>query len=81
MWAFVEISLLLPIYYMYSYCYFYSAESSTFYSSCQIQGQFPLNGMHKVGDVVLGGLFEIHFFSVFPELSFTSEPPQPTCHG
>uniref|UniRef100_A0A8C2WKX6 G-protein coupled receptors family 3 profile domain-containing protein n=1 Tax=Cyclopterus lumpus TaxID=8103 RepID=A0A8C2WKX6_CYCLU len=32
-------------------------------------------------DVVLGGLFEIHFFSVFPDLSFTSEPQQPTCHS
>ncbi|KAM9358872.1 extracellular calcium-sensing receptor-like [Symphorus nematophorus] len=37
--------------------------------------------MHKAGDVVLGGLFKVHFFSVFPDLSFTSEPPQPTCHG
>ncbi|KAM9359545.1 extracellular calcium-sensing receptor-like [Symphorus nematophorus] len=37
--------------------------------------------MHKAGDVILGGLFEIHFFSVFPDLSFTSEPQQPTCHG
>ncbi|XP_045929686.1 extracellular calcium-sensing receptor-like [Micropterus dolomieu] len=37
--------------------------------------------MHKAGDVVLGGLFEIHLFSVFPDLSFTSEPQQPTCHG
>ncbi|KAM9318199.1 extracellular calcium-sensing receptor-like [Pholidichthys leucotaenia] len=37
--------------------------------------------MHKAGDVVLGGLFQIHFFSVFPDLSFTSEPQQPTCNG
>ncbi|XP_026169631.1 extracellular calcium-sensing receptor-like [Mastacembelus armatus] len=37
--------------------------------------------MHKPGDVILGGLFKIHFFSVFPDLSFTSEPEQPTCHG
>ncbi|KAM8769828.1 extracellular calcium-sensing receptor-like [Acanthopagrus schlegelii] len=37
--------------------------------------------MHKAGDVVLGGLFEIHLFSVFPDLSFTSEPQQPTCYG
>nr|XP_040034245.1 extracellular calcium-sensing receptor-like [Gasterosteus aculeatus aculeatus] len=37
--------------------------------------------MHKAGDVVLGGLFEIHFFSVFPDLSFTSEPQEPTCHS
>uniref|UniRef100_A0A671U5B5 G-protein coupled receptors family 3 profile domain-containing protein n=1 Tax=Sparus aurata TaxID=8175 RepID=A0A671U5B5_SPAAU len=37
--------------------------------------------MHKAGDVLLGGLFGMHFFSVFPDLSFTSEPQQPTCHG
>ncbi|XP_061576534.1 extracellular calcium-sensing receptor-like [Cololabis saira] len=37
--------------------------------------------MHKAGDVVLGGLFQIHFFSVFPEFSFTSEPEQLTCNG
>ncbi|XP_045930206.1 extracellular calcium-sensing receptor-like [Micropterus dolomieu] len=37
--------------------------------------------MHKAGDVFLGGLFGIHFFSVFPDLSFTSQPQQPTCHG
>nr|XP_020443810.1 extracellular calcium-sensing receptor-like [Monopterus albus] len=37
--------------------------------------------MHKAGDAILGGLFQIHFFSVFPDLSFTSEPQQPTCHG
>lgn len=81
MWAFKEINLLLPMYYILLYSCFYSAESSPLYSSCQMQGQFHLNGMHKSGDVVLGGLFEIHFFSVFPDLSFTSEPQQPTCHG
>ncbi|XP_075956498.1 extracellular calcium-sensing receptor-like [Anarhichas minor] len=37
--------------------------------------------MHKPGDVVLGGLFEVHYTSVFPELSFTSEPNQLTCQG
>ncbi|XP_062274865.1 extracellular calcium-sensing receptor-like [Scomber scombrus] len=50
-------------------------------SSCQLQGQFHLNGMHKAGDVVLGGLFKVHFFSVSPDLSFTSEPQDTTCHG
>ncbi|XP_037631925.1 extracellular calcium-sensing receptor-like [Sebastes umbrosus] len=37
--------------------------------------------MHKAGDMVLGGLFKVHFFSVFPDLSFTSEPQQPICHS
>ncbi|XP_037631634.1 extracellular calcium-sensing receptor-like [Sebastes umbrosus] len=70
---------------MYSvllYSYFSSAVPSPLHStSCRLQGHFPLNGMHKAGDVVLGGLFSIHLFSVFPDLSFTSEPQQPTCHG
>lgn len=61
-----------------SYLSFVSSFSS---SSCWLQGQFHLNGMHKGGDVILGGLFEIHFFSVFPDLSYTSEPKEPVCHG
>ncbi|XP_060929539.1 extracellular calcium-sensing receptor-like [Limanda limanda] len=61
---------------------FSSAVSSPLYSSsCRLQGQFHLNGMHKTGDVVLGGLFATHFFSAYPDLSYTSAPRQPTCHG
>ncbi|KAM9358869.1 extracellular calcium-sensing receptor-like [Symphorus nematophorus] len=37
--------------------------------------------MHKAGDVVLGGVFKVHLFPVFPDLSFISEPQEPTCHG
>ncbi|KAM9359535.1 extracellular calcium-sensing receptor-like [Symphorus nematophorus] len=74
------MKLQLLIYFTIWYSYFYSAVSSPLYS-CQLQGQFHLNGMRKAGDVVLGGLFKVHFFSVFPDLSFTSEPQQPTCHG
>ena len=52
--------------------YFSSAVSSPLYSSiCRLQGQFHLNRMHKAGDVVLGGIFQVHFFSVLPDLSFT----------
>ncbi|XP_029301731.1 extracellular calcium-sensing receptor-like [Cottoperca gobio] len=81
MWPFLDLNLLMLVYFML-YSYFSSAVPSPLYStSCHLQGQFHLNGMHKAGDVVLGGLFEIHFFSVFPDLSFTSEPQQPTCHG
>lgn len=79
MWAFLDTNLFLL---MLSYCSFSSALSSPFYStSCRIQGQFYLNGMHKAGDVILGGLFQIHFFSSYPDLYFTSKPQEPTCHG
>ncbi|XP_029699311.1 extracellular calcium-sensing receptor-like [Takifugu rubripes] len=37
--------------------------------------------MHKPGDMILGGLFEVHYTSVFPDLTFTSEPNQLVCQG
>ncbi|CAL9684083.1 unnamed protein product [Knipowitschia caucasica] len=37
--------------------------------------------MQKEGDLLLGGLFEIHFFSDFPDLTFTSQSQQPVCYG
>ncbi|KAM9318704.1 extracellular calcium-sensing receptor-like [Pholidichthys leucotaenia] len=37
--------------------------------------------MHKPGDVVLGGLFEVHYTSVFPEHTYSSKPQQPLCKG
>ncbi|XP_037631954.1 extracellular calcium-sensing receptor-like [Sebastes umbrosus] len=62
--------------------YFSSAVPSPLHStSCRLQGQFHLNGMHKAGDVVLGGLFHINFFPSFPDFSFTSEPQQPPCNS
>ncbi|XP_016409574.1 extracellular calcium-sensing receptor-like [Sinocyclocheilus rhinocerous] len=47
--------------------------------TCQLQGRFKLNGMYQDGDVILGGLFEVHFFTVFPELIFRTEPEPPYC--
>ncbi|XP_038548423.1 extracellular calcium-sensing receptor-like [Micropterus salmoides] len=55
--------------------------SSSLSSSCKLRRRFHLNGLHKAGDVILGGLFEVHYTSVFPEWTFTSEPNQPTCKG
>uniref|UniRef100_A0A667X3V9 G-protein coupled receptors family 3 profile domain-containing protein n=1 Tax=Myripristis murdjan TaxID=586833 RepID=A0A667X3V9_9TELE len=81
--ATVDIYLLLCKYLsltMFSPSVFHPV-SSSLPSSCQLQKQFHLNGMHKAGDVVLGGLFEIHYHSVFPEISFTWEPQQPSCQG
>ncbi|XP_067275456.1 extracellular calcium-sensing receptor-like [Pseudorasbora parva] len=56
-----------------------SAASIVRPDNCQLQGHFKLNGMYQDGDVILGGLFEVHFFTVFPELSFKTEPESPYC--
>ncbi|XP_034024144.1 LOW QUALITY PROTEIN: extracellular calcium-sensing receptor-like [Thalassophryne amazonica] len=37
--------------------------------------------IHKSGDVVLGGLFIFHLSSDVPEMTFKSEPQQPTCYS
>uniref|UniRef100_A0A8C5BKU9 Extracellular calcium-sensing receptor-like n=1 Tax=Gadus morhua TaxID=8049 RepID=A0A8C5BKU9_GADMO len=55
--------------------------SSLLSSSCQLQEPFSLNGMYKQGDIVLGGLFETHYTSIFPKSFFTSKPQQPICQG
>ncbi|XP_078786259.1 extracellular calcium-sensing receptor-like [Oryzias latipes] len=49
--------------------------------TCNLRKNFTLNEIHKPGDVVLGGLFEVHYTSVLPERAFTSEPQQPLCKG
>ncbi|XP_052438877.1 extracellular calcium-sensing receptor-like [Carassius gibelio] len=58
---------------------FISAASVLRSGTCQLQGRFRLNGMYQTGDVILGGLFEVHFLTVFPELSFRTEPKPPYC--
>ncbi|XP_068173684.1 extracellular calcium-sensing receptor-like [Antennarius striatus] len=50
-----------------------------FTSSCKLWNTFFLNQMHKPGDVVLGGLFNVHHKSDFPNLTFTSKPQQHSC--
>ncbi|ROL42725.1 Extracellular calcium-sensing receptor [Anabarilius grahami] len=35
--------------------------------------------MYKNGDFIFGGLFEVDFLTVFPELSFRTEPEPPYC--
>lgn len=54
---------------------------SSFPFSCKLWKKFNLNEMRKPGDVVLGGLFEVHYSSVFPERTYTSEPQLPVCRG
>ncbi|XP_058608204.1 extracellular calcium-sensing receptor-like [Onychostoma macrolepis] len=56
-----------------------SAASVLTSDTCQLQGRFRLNSMYQDGDVILGGLFQVHFFTVFPDLSFKTEPEPPYC--
>ncbi|XP_075891871.1 extracellular calcium-sensing receptor-like [Nelusetta ayraudi] len=49
--------------------------------SCKLWKKFHLNEIHKPGDVVMGGLFEVHYGSVFPERTYKSEPQLPVCRG
>ncbi|XP_058479966.1 extracellular calcium-sensing receptor-like [Solea solea] len=76
--VFSDNTLLLPMLYC---CFSFAVSSSRYSSSCQLQGQFNLNGMHKTGDVILGGLFANNLFSADPDLTFTSEPQLPTCYS
>uniref|UniRef100_A0A672GBI3 G-protein coupled receptors family 3 profile domain-containing protein n=1 Tax=Salarias fasciatus TaxID=181472 RepID=A0A672GBI3_SALFA len=48
---------------------------------CKLQRKFLLNELHRPGDVVLGGLFEVHYTADLPEGTFTLEPQQPRCSG
>lgn len=83
MGALIDIYFLLCISLILSFFYFAPLCSafSSFPSSCTLRRKFHLNEMHKPGDVVIGGLFEVHYSSVFPEQTFTKEPKQPSCRG
>ncbi|XP_009292025.1 extracellular calcium-sensing receptor [Danio rerio] len=56
-----------------------SADSVLRLDTCQLQGHFMLNGVYKHGDVILGGLFDVHLLTVFPQLSFRVQPKPPYC--
>ncbi|XP_026086107.1 extracellular calcium-sensing receptor-like [Carassius auratus] len=72
MWITLYISL-----YLSSICIY--AASVLKSDKCQLQGHFRLNGMYQDGDVILGGLFQVHFFTVLPHLSFKTVPDPPYC--
>ncbi|XP_069053822.1 extracellular calcium-sensing receptor-like [Lepisosteus oculatus] len=47
--------------------------------TCRLREEFDLYGLYKEGDIILGGMFEIHFITVYPELSFTAKPEPLSC--
>eukprot|EP00064_Thunnus_orientalis_P018615 superscaffoldBa00004344_g18718 len=83
MGAFLDVYFVFYVYLiliLFSSSFFFSVSFSVS-SICKLRRQFHLNGLHKPGDVTLGGLIEVHYTSVFPEWTFTSEPRQPSCTG
>ena len=74
MGTFLGACLLLTVFSVFSV-------SSYLIPFCKLWRKFNLNEIQKSGDVVLGGLFGVHYTSSFPEQTFTSEPQQPSCKG
>ncbi|XP_039610991.1 extracellular calcium-sensing receptor-like [Polypterus senegalus] len=48
---------------------------------CKLQDNFNLNGIYKKGQIILGGLFEINYKTIIPELSFKSKPEPWKCES
>uniref|UniRef100_A0A8C4SER9 Extracellular calcium-sensing receptor-like n=1 Tax=Erpetoichthys calabaricus TaxID=27687 RepID=A0A8C4SER9_ERPCA len=55
----------------------YSAEDPV----CRIQETFDLQGLYKKGDIMLGGIFEVSFKTIVPDLSFHSKPEKWNCES
>ncbi|KAJ8410729.1 hypothetical protein AAFF_G00186860 [Aldrovandia affinis] len=49
--------------------------------ACRHLGNFDLPMLEKSGDVLIGGLFPLHFTAPQPDLSFLSKPHHDQCHG
>ncbi|XP_072313073.1 extracellular calcium-sensing receptor-like [Eucyclogobius newberryi] len=76
---FLRIYLVLQILGILLFFVLYLSETTA--PSCKLWRKFELNSLHKAGDVILGGLFEVHYSSLFPEWIFTSEPQELSCSG
>ncbi|KAL4597475.1 hypothetical protein GN956_G26017 [Arapaima gigas] len=72
----LQLCLVMSVVWMTT---FSSSSATVSNITCHPWRRFQLNEMYRPGDVVFGGLFEVHFLTVFPDLSFTSEPEQPRC--
>ncbi|MGH0143046.1 UNVERIFIED_CONTAM: hypothetical protein FKN15_077590 [Acipenser sinensis] len=68
--------LLIYLYFIFNRC-LYRAEEST----CRHHGQPVLTGLHKKGDINLGGLFPVHFRVDKPDHSFRSKVESSKCEG
>ncbi|XP_039608917.1 extracellular calcium-sensing receptor-like [Polypterus senegalus] len=49
--------------------------------ACKLQRKFTFNGLYQKGDIMLGGIFAVHFRSVAPDLSYRFQPEQWKCES
>lgn len=56
----------------------HSLESS---SGCWIMGEFDSHVLEMDGDVILGGLFPLHYVASKPDQVFTDQPQVQRCSG
>ncbi|XP_043558126.1 extracellular calcium-sensing receptor-like [Chiloscyllium plagiosum] len=45
------------------------------------QQHFSIHGIHQNGDIIIGGLFPIHFTVTLPELAYKTKPEMLQCEG
>ncbi|XP_069053648.1 extracellular calcium-sensing receptor-like [Lepisosteus oculatus] len=50
-------------------------------ASCTLQGNFGLPGFLADGDIIIGGLFPMHYRVVVPDLTYTHKPAASGCQG
>ncbi|XP_039609128.1 extracellular calcium-sensing receptor-like [Polypterus senegalus] len=49
--------------------------------TCNIKEQFEMQGLYKKGDIIIGGIFEVSFKAILPDLSFHSKPERWKCES
>ncbi|XP_062329910.1 extracellular calcium-sensing receptor-like isoform X2 [Osmerus eperlanus] len=48
---------------------------------CSTHGAFQLPGFQAAGDLMIGGIFPLHYRVELPITNYTSAPPKAQCHG
>ncbi|MBN3297101.1 CASR protein, partial [Amia calva] len=58
-----------------------ASPNTTAEAACTLQGNFQLPGFAADGDIIIGGLFPMHYRVVVPDLTYTHKPAASTCEG
>ncbi|XP_078420713.1 extracellular calcium-sensing receptor-like [Cetorhinus maximus] len=60
---------------------FTASVTATNQTTCQLQGNFNLPGISKAGDIILGGMFNVHLHRFESSRHFEQAPEQTRCKG